>query len=123
MAYFDDYKRDLDEAVKHMKAGRPEKAETLVRSILKKGISLNILNESSINRLGYDYIERSDLQMAIVVLKANVAAYPLSANVYDSLGEAYLEYGDKDSSVVNYKKALEIEPDNESAIEALKKLK
>ena len=40
----------------------------------------------------------------------------------DSLGEGYLESGDKKSAVENYKKSLELDPTNENAREVLKKI-
>jgi tetratricopeptide (TPR) repeat protein len=55
-------------------------------------------------------------------LKLNVEAYPQSANVYDSLAEAYLLSGDKEKAIENYRKALAIDPTMESAKQALKQL-
>jgi len=55
-------------------------------------------------------------------LKLNVEAYPQSANVYDSLAEAYLLSGDKDKAIENYRRALAIDPKMESARQALKQL-
>ena len=40
-------------------------------------------------------------------MKLNVAAYPDSANAYDSLGDAYLADGQKDLARENSKLALE----------------
>jgi tetratricopeptide (TPR) repeat protein len=48
--------------------------------------------------------------------------YPRSFNVYDSLGEAYLMNGDKDLAIENYRKSLELNPDNSNAAKMLKKL-
>jgi predicted TPR repeat methyltransferase len=39
-----------------------------------------------------------------------------------SLGEAYEKSGEKDLAISNYKKALEINPDNKDAAERLKAL-
>ena len=52
---------------------------------------------------------------AIEVLKLNVEAHPESANVYDSLGEAFMKNGDKENAVINYKKSLALNPENENA--------
>ncbi len=37
------------------------------------------------------------LDQALLVLKLNVEAYPSSANTWDSLGEVYMDRGDKGS--------------------------
>jgi tetratricopeptide (TPR) repeat protein len=82
--------------------------------------------EAAINRLGYDLLGRTrpeDLDKAIEVFKLNVDDYPRSANVYDSLAEAYLKKGNKELAVKFYSKALELDPNFPSAIEALRQLK
>ena len=62
------------------------------------------------------------LPEAICVFKLNVSLNPDSGNVYDSLAEAYMKAGDKEHSVVNYKKALEKDPSNENAKQKIKEL-
>jgi len=60
---------------------------------------------------------------AIEVFKINVKEFPESWNVYDSLGEAYVVNGDKESAIENYQKSVELNPNNQSGINALKRLK
>lgn len=82
--------------------------------------------EVAINRLGYDFLGRNrpeDVDKAIEVFKLNVEDYPRSANVYDSLAEAYLKKGNKELAVKFYSKALEVDPTFPSALEALRQLK
>ena len=74
------------------------------------------------NLLGYQLLWREMTEAAIEVHKLNTQVYPDSANPYDSLGEAYMANGDTELSIQSYEKALELNPDMPSAIEALKKL-
>ena len=67
-------------------------------------------NEAAVNRVGYQLMNVRRFKEAVAVLKLNVDAYPKSANVYDSLAEAYLNYGDKELAITYYKKALEAIP-------------
>jgi len=78
--------------------------------------------ESDINTFGYSLLRRRQVNEAIEVLKLNVEAYPQSANVYDSLGEAYMLRGEKEKAIENYQRALKIDPTMESAKQALVKL-
>jgi cytochrome c-type biogenesis protein CcmH/NrfG len=43
-------------------------------------------------------------------------------DVYDSLGEAYMNAGEKQLAIDNYKKSLELNPENDNAKEKLKVL-
>ena len=74
------------------------------------------------NSLGYELLGRKKFKEAVEVLKLNVEAYPKSANVYDSLGEAYLNAGDHANALENYRKSLELDPANTGAAEKLKDL-
>ena len=90
---------------------------------LKSGADPDLyVAESEINTLGYRLLSRQQVKEAIEVLKLNVEAYPQSANVYDSLGEAYLLSGDKAKAIENYRRALAIDPTMENAKQVLKQL-
>lgn len=78
--------------------------------------------ERSLNRLGYEWLqsgEAADLEAAIAVLRLAAEQYPQSGNVWDSLAEAYAKAGKKEVAAIYYRKAVEIDPDNEHALEAL----
>ncbi len=78
--------------------------------------------EGDLNRLGYELMRHGDLEAAIGIFRLNVVAYPRSANVYDSLAEAYMNHGDTELAVENYKKSLELNSGNTNAVEMIKKL-
>jgi predicted alpha/beta superfamily hydrolase len=61
--------------------------------------------ENVINQMGYQYLFDGKPEEAIAVLKANVERYPGSANVYDSLAEAYERGGRIDLAEPLYDKA------------------
>ena len=53
----------------------------------------------------------------------NVARFPESSNVYDSLGEAYMEAGRRQEAISNYRKSLALDPENTNAVAMLEKLR
>lgn len=61
--------------------------------------------ENMINQLGYQLIFENKPEEAIAIFKMNVERYPASANVYDSLAEAYERSGRLDLAEPLYDKA------------------
>ncbi len=64
--------------------------------------------EDLLNRAGYDLLTAGKITDAIELFKKNVANYPESANVYDSLGEAFEKNGQLKQARENYEKAFQI---------------
>ncbi|MCP4313984.1 MAG: hypothetical protein GY790_22240, partial [Bacteroidetes bacterium] len=71
--------------------------------------------ELVINALGYRYLQAEDFDTAIATFKANVERYPGSANVHDSLGEAYENNGNPEQAAISYKKAVSLGEKNGDA--------
>jgi hypothetical protein len=91
---------------------------------LKKNNSNDFnFKESQLNSFGYQLLQVGKVDLAIAILKLNVESYPQSANVYDSMGEAYMIKGNKEEAILNYEKSLKLNPKNKNAEENIKKLK
>ena len=118
--------------------GRKPIAEPLTYTIMEAGIEAAIaqyhemkkdqadsydFSENQLNMLGYQLLWRNMNEAAIEVHKLNTQVYPDSANPYDSLGETFAASGEVALAIQSYEKALEINPEMPSAIEALKKLR
>ncbi|KGL63145.1 tetratricopeptide repeat protein [Polaribacter sp. Hel1_85] len=99
-----------------------DKALTAFKTIKEKDSLSPIIRENRINRLGYNFVKKNNFDTAIEVFKINVALYPNSSNVYDSLGEAYLLNKDTVNAKANFKKALSINPENRSVKRFMKKI-
>ena len=108
----------------HLKDKNYDKALLGYLEIQKQDSTSILLEERSFNSLGYQLIREKQYENAIRVFKINVALYPESDNVYDSLADAYARKGDSLEAFNNYKKALEYNSGNRRAkefIEAYKK--
>ncbi len=79
-------------------------------------------NEELLNDFGYGLLKSKKYKETIQVFLLNVHEHPKSPNVYDSLAEAYLKDKNYELSLFYYKKVLEIDPANESAKRAIKKI-
>jgi len=68
--------------------------------------------ELLMNQAGYQLMGAGKMDEAIAVFKSNVERYPNSANVYDSLAEAYEKGGKLDLARPNYEKAVQLGAQN-----------
>jgi len=135
--------RDTDVAMIHSRLNMVERmisssaAYRIEQEIRKNGIQAGLkkyqairsdpknelyFEESEFNAMGYRLMGAGKMKAAIEIFKLNVELHPESANVYDSLAEAYMNSGDTKKAIKNYKKSLELNPDNNNAKEMLKKL-
>jgi tetratricopeptide (TPR) repeat protein len=101
----------------------------LQQAILDNGIDEALKNfrsrppieEDPMNMLGYQLMARKKFKEALRIFELNAAAYPKSANTWDSLAEAYMIAG-KELAIQYYRKSLELDPGNSNASDMLKKL-
>jgi CubicO group peptidase (beta-lactamase class C family) len=80
------------------------------------------LAEGDLNMWGYRLMEQGQAKEAVQILELNVSLYPESANTYDSLGAAYENIGDRVLAIKNYKRSLELNPNNNNAAKHIKAL-
>jgi CubicO group peptidase (beta-lactamase class C family) len=77
---------------------------------------------SQFNTYAYYLKEKKKLDEGLAVLLDAAELFPTDANLFDSVGEFYLAKGDKVKAIEYYKKALEVDPNLRSSIQALEKL-
>jgi hypothetical protein len=64
--------------------------------------------ESLINGIGYGALQNDNFKQAEYFFKMNVANYPNSFNVYDSLGDYYAAIEDKGNAIKSFRHALSL---------------
>jgi D-alanyl-D-alanine-carboxypeptidase/D-alanyl-D-alanine-endopeptidase len=75
-----------------------------------------------LNDWAYRMLSVGKKKEAVEIFKLNVSLFPESANVYDSLAEAYEANGERELAIKNYRRSLELDPGNKNAAQQLKKL-
>jgi len=100
---FDDWKLPL-----HIMAGGLSSVDAHYRKVSQHYGYTVKTPEVTINFIGYTHLRKNEIQKAIEVFKENVKRYPGSANVYDSLGEAYEINNQPGHAKQNYQKAYEL---------------
>lgn len=84
--------------------GKTEEADKIMND------ALTIATENELNLYGYQLLNEDQHDKAIEILTLNTKRFPKSANVWDSLGEAYFIKGDQKNAIVNFKKSLSLNP-------------
>lgn len=80
--------------------------------------------EGNLNTIGLQLIFNPKTSaQAIRVFNFAATLYPNSANLYDSMAEAYLFLGDREKAISAFEKSLELNPQNQNAINRIKELK
>lgn len=80
--------------------------------------------EGNLNTLGLQLVfNPSKSLQGIKVFLLATKLYPNSANLFDSLAEGYLFVGNKEKAIESFKKSLELNSQNQNAINRLKQLK
>jgi tetratricopeptide (TPR) repeat protein len=80
------------------------------------------IGETHLNGVAYALLGQNKVSEAIELFNFMVSEYPQSANAYDSCGEAYMRAGNNGLAIENYRKSLELNPDNENAKKMLEQL-
>jgi len=78
--------------------------------------------EADVNAAGYELLHAGNVDAAIAVFQVNLALFPQSPNVFDSLGEALERAGRREAAIAAYRRALELNPGWFSAREGLRRL-
>jgi CubicO group peptidase (beta-lactamase class C family) len=108
-------------AMMFAKAARTQGARAAIAGF-RPALMRGDVSEVSINSIGYQLIGQKKLEEALRIFQLNVQLHPDSWNAYDSLGEAYMNHGDRELAIQNYEKSLELNPQNSGAAKMLKKL-
>jgi len=137
---FDDYVNNIDPALEA--AGQPYERSKTLRDIALAAYKVKDFTgfrekaiafkndpknkyadvESQINGFGYELMGVKMTDIALQMFQLNVELFPESSNVYDSLGEAYMNTGENELAIKNYKKSLELDPDNANAAEMIRRI-
>lgn len=79
----------------------------MLPSYLSNELGKKFDDHSVLNKYGYRIlVKENEPGWAIELFKLNVELFPEDGNLWDSLGEAYLKYGQKEQAIRSYTKAV-----------------
>jgi len=95
------------------------------KAFIKKAAAINangLAGPGGLNDMAYQLAGIGKIEAGMAILQTAVELYPKDANLYDSIGEFYLKQDQKEKAIEFYNKALQIDPNLESAKRALEKI-
>jgi tetratricopeptide (TPR) repeat protein len=111
------------EFVAHATAGRADRAIETYERAGHDFAGHPLFSEGGLNSIGYRLLGAGDVDGAITLLDFNARLHPDSWNVWDSLGEAYAQKGDRARAIELYQKSVEMNPENENGKKKLAELR
>ncbi|MBC9798546.1 serine hydrolase domain-containing protein [Sinomicrobium weinanense] len=105
-----------------LEAGNFEQAAKEYQRLTKADPDDPAIQETRLNQTGYRLLNSGKVKLARDIFKINMFLYPDSFNVYDSYAEACLKNSELDLAVENYKKSLELNPENANAEKMLEEI-
>lgn len=76
-------------------------------------------DERFLNTYGHELLFGGKTSLALSLFELNVKLFPQQPAVYDALGDAYVQTGDRAKAKQNYERVLEIDPRNQRVKELL----
>ena len=90
-----------------------DKAVEVFQTVRKNHPGVYIFRENALNDLGCEYFyDLGKIEEALGIFKLNMETYPDAWNTYDSYAEACMVHGDIELAIENYRKSVELNPDN-----------
>jgi len=89
-------------------SGGAARAMQYYEEMKKRDPSVVLFPEFAVNALGYERLQDGKAAEAVEIFKINVAAYPASPNVYDSLGDAYVAAGNRELAIEASRKTIQM---------------
>jgi hypothetical protein len=82
----------------------------------------NQFTDEHFNNIAFQLLKARKTEDAFKMFKLNECNYPDSWGVYHGLGETYRLMGQKELALVNYKKSLKLNPNNEQSLRGITRL-
>ncbi len=111
-----------DEFITLARAGEVDKVRELYQKAYRAFPDWTLFRDWRMNQTGYEFMSRGEFASALAIFKFNAEVYPSGWNMHDSLAEAYMELGQDREAIANYRKSLELNPNNQNGRRMLEKL-
>ena len=102
------HEQEIEEAIAHHRAGRPEEA----RAIYQRVLGENPDSPEALNFLGVMHSQRGDSKLAAKLLQRSITVAPHYADAHCNFGNVLIDLGHPDEARTAYENALRCDPDS-----------
>jgi tetratricopeptide (TPR) repeat protein len=99
-----------------------KKAGIVLDSVFQTVATFHLINEFFMDVLAYNYQSAEDEQMLYAILQKKIEYFPGSYTAYETLAYAYYKNNKKEQAIANFKKVLELDPDNRNAVKMIERM-
>lgn len=118
-ATLDDVIEKIRGAEESLRVGDLVASRSTLWGALALGIDSGVLHEGLVDDIGYHYLDRGEVDMAIEVFSFAAETYPKSHNAFYSLAEAYVKKGNAALAESSLARSLELRPGGAWAVKLL----
>ena len=102
---------------------RPETIASHFTALSEKLGTVVLPPERFLDQMGHAFLRQNFVDKAVSLFTVNASSHPASFSVHDSLAQALAVQGEIELAIGSYERALELNPDNHAARDALQRLR
>ncbi len=106
---------------KSVRGSKSEATVRLCRELIQKN-GIEVFHPAVLNQLGQRLEEMNKTDYALALYKLNTELYPGTFQLFNILARAYLKVGKKDLAIEAYRKSIELNPEDQEAVEKLQEI-
>jgi tetratricopeptide (TPR) repeat protein len=118
----DQMQSDLNRVEILYRQNKLAEADAFLDSVFQQGKRAGLINEFFISVLAYNYSSKADEQILYAILKKNVEFFPQSSTAHELLAYTYFKNEQKEQAINQYKKVLQLDPQNRNAVKMIERL-
>jgi hypothetical protein len=118
----DEMQIQMENAERLYRNHQPVAAKASLDSVFSTGRNFGLITEFFVSVLAYNFTAKGVEPILYAILEKNIELFPRSPTAYEALAYACFRNGDNKRAIENYRKVVELDPDNRDAAAMIRRL-